>query len=322
MTAVIKQSLAGDVGGTNVRLAIVDHHEGALPEFHTVQRLAGDDFPTLEAAIQFYLHSLPADIKLDTLGLAVACPIVGDQVSLTNRGWSFSQQALRTHLGLQHLIVINDFAAVAAAVPSLLAHGGCTWLTAAPTHPITSVVSVYGPGTGLGVAAVWLGDGRPRVLPGEGGHASFAAIDDVDVDILHALSRQFGRVSNERLLSGRGIENIYEVLCRRAGTMPKTGHDAAMITHQALTDVDPVCVAALNRFCMILGSVGSDIALIHGAEAVMIAGGIVPRFIEFVKASAFLKRFTTKGRFSSLLETIPIAVITHDEPGLLGIAMM
>ncbi len=322
MLNALTHTLVGDVGGTNVRLAMVNHRAGSLPEFSNIERLAGDDFATLELAIQHYMTKFSTALKPTSLGLAVASPIIDDQVSLTNRGWSFSQRAMQDHLGLQNLTVMNDFAAVAAAVPTLLSHGGCTWITKAPQHTLTGTVTVCGAGTGFGVAAVMMGDSKPRIMSGEGGHASFAAIDDVDVDILRDLSRQFGRVSNERLLSGRGIENIYDALCRRAGTTPKVGHNAAMITTQALANADPICLETLHRFCMILGSAASDLALIHFAQAVMIAGGIVPRFIEFLQESKFHKRFTTKGRFSALLETIPIAVITHDEPGLLGVAMM
>jgi glucokinase len=258
-------------------------------------------------------------------GLAVACPIINDEVRMTNRAWAFSQRELKQTLGLNALHVINDFGAVAAAVP-VLDLGDLQPLYGAADLPERGPITLIGPGTGLGVALL-AGDHRRgwHVIETEGGHVSFAPQNDEEQRIANWASARFGRCSNERLLSGAGLSHIDAAL--RAHEASSARDAAAVelrapedIVAQALEGHDVMARRALARFCAILGSVLGDTALVHGARSVVVAGGIVPRFIPFVRTSAFRERFLAKGRFADYLAAIPIHVITHPYPGLLGAA--
>jgi len=223
---------------------------------------------------------------------------------------------------LDSLHLLNDFGAVAWSVPGLSAneqialHGD----DAALRGPVT----VIGPGTGLGVALMVGQDSDWQVVETEGGHVSFAPLGDEELAIARWFTARFGRVSNERLLCGSGLSHIDAVL--RGAVDHATGQ------HQTLREPSDIVTAALEghdlaarrtlaRFCAVLGSVAGDAALIHGARTVMIAGGIVPRFVPFLRSSAFRERFLAKGRFAAYLESVNIRVITHSGPGLLGAAV-
>jgi glucokinase len=229
-------------------------------------------------------------------------------------------------LGLAELKVINDFGAVAYAVPALGADDRVL-LHGSDELPPRGPVSVIGPGTGLGVALL-VGDADAgwRVVETEGGHVSFAAQDDEELAIARWISARYGRCSNERLLCGAGISQIHAALA--AGddrSVPadwaQSLRDPAEIVAAALDGHDLNARRTLARFCAVLGSVAGDAALIHGARTVMLAGGIVPRFVPFLKSSAFRERFLAKGRFAAYLESVSIQVITHPQPGLLGAAV-
>ena len=199
--------------------------------------------------------------------------------------------------------------------------------TARTSRCSRSPVSVLGPGTGFGIALL-TGDaaGGWKVIETEGGHVSFAPLGDEERQIAMWLSARFDRVSNERLLSGTGLSHIDAALAAggdlsQAHDQRATFRDPALIVDAALAGHDLIARRALARFCAILGNVAGDAALIHGARTVMIAGGIVPRFIPFLRSSAFRERFLAKGRMAAYLESVAIRVITHDAPGLLGAAM-
>jgi glucokinase len=253
----------------------------------------------------------------------VACPVGSDEIRLTNRAWSFSQRELQATLGLSELRMLNDFGAVAWAIPALQADDLVT-LHGTFETPLQGPISVLGPGTGLGVALLV---GSPQcgwqVVETEGGHVGFAPIGDEERAISAWLTAQHGRTSTERLLCGKGLSEIDAVL-RSAGAetsleMPPL-RDPADVVQTALEGHDIPARQALARFCAVLGSVAGDCALIHGARSVVIAGGIMPRFIPFLRSSAFRERFLAKGRMAALLESVPIHVITHPHPGLLGAA--
>jgi glucokinase len=315
--------LVADIGGTNARFALTDR-AAATPVLREQRTLPCADFASLQHAAESYLAAVGA--KPARAVIAVASPVTGDAIRLTNRAWSFSTAELRSALGLSRLTILNDFAAVAWAVPALGAadretlHGDPA---AAPAGP----VSVLGPGTGLGVALL-VGDAARgwQVVPTEGGHVTFAPIGDEERLLARWMDARHGRTSNERLLSGAGIAQIDAALA--AGTDSPTLdqlaaplRDPAAIVAAALDGHDAVARRTLARFCAVLGSVAGDTALIHGARTVMIAGGIVPRFIPFLRASAFRERFLAKGRFAALLEGVAVHVITHPMPGLLGAAV-
>lgn len=312
-------ALVGDIGGTNARFALVDL-SAPEPVLRDSRALANADFASVQHAIERYLAQVEA--QPSRAALAVACPVGSDEIRLTNRAWSFSRSELQATLGLDELRMLNDFGALAWAIPALPREFLLT-LHGDPEAPLRGPVSVLGPGTGLGVAL--LVGSHPHgwhAVETEGGHVGFAPIGDEERSINAWLTAQHGRTSNERLLCGKGLSEIDAVL-RAAGDDASARlalRDPAEIVAAALDGHDLAARRALARFCAVLGSVAGDCALIHGARTVVIAGGIVPRFIPFLRSSAFRERFLAKGRMAALLESVPIHVITHPHPGLLGAA--
>lgn len=310
--------LVADIGGTNARFALTDP---AAPEpgLQDVRSLPNAEFASLQHAAEHYL-SLVND-KPRRAAIAVASPVAGDEIRLTNRAWSFSRTELRQTLGLEQLEVINDFGAVAWAVPQLQAqdlvslHGNLQL-------PLRGPVSVLGPGTGLGVALLVGEHGDWRVVETEGGHVGFAPLGDEEWAISRWVTARHGRCSTERLLSGTGLSYIDAILSGvPAGSADVPLRDPAQVVEAALAGHDLPARRSLARFCAILGSVAGDAALIHGARSVVIAGGITPRFLPFLRSSAFRERFLAKGRFAAHLENIAVHVVTHPSPGLLGAAV-
>jgi glucokinase len=315
-------ALVADIGGTNARFALTDPHS---PEIAMVEArsLPNADFASLQHAIEHYLAQV--GVQPRRAAIAVASPADADEIRLTNRAWSFSRHELQRAIGLDELRLLNDFGAVAWAVSALPAdervalHGP---MRVPPAGPIT----VIGPGTGLGVGLLVgsAADGW-RVVETEGGHVSFAPLGDEEEIIARWLTARFGRASTERVLSGAGLSHIDAAL-RGEEPRPPAGRpsglrDPAEIVAAALDGHDHAARRALARFCAVLGSVAGDAALIHGARTVMIAGGIVPRFLSFLRSSAFRERFLAKGRFAAYLESVAIHVVTHPHPGLLGAAV-
>jgi glucokinase len=314
--------LVADIGGTNARFALTDLSADRV-ELQSIAVLPNIEFASLQHAIEHYLAQV--GMQPATAALAVASPVTTDEIRLTNRAWSFSRSELEQTLGLRRLHMLNDFGAVAHAV-KVLDRDDCVTLHGrleqdGPRSPIT----VLGPGTGLGVALLVGDEGDSRVIETEGGHVSFAPIGSEEQRIARWLNARFDRVSTERLLSGAGLSNIDAALRGDAAVLDNEGRallrEPAFIVQAALAGHDRVARMALARFCAILGSVAGDAALIHGARTVMIGGGIVPRFIPFLRSSAFRERFLAKGRFAAYLESVSIHVVTHRSPGLLGAAV-
>jgi glucokinase len=315
--------LVADVGGTNARFALVDRRAG-LPALAHERSLACAEFASLQHAIEHYLAGTGA--RPARAAIAVASPVTGDAIRLTNRAWSFSRRELEHALGLERLLVLNDFGAVAWAVPAL-ARADRETLHGDADAPLVGPVTVLGPGTGLGVALLAGGGaGGWSAIETEGGHVTFAPVGDEERQIARWTDARFGRTSNERVLSGAGLSHIDAALAAGDGTptldsLQAPLRDPAAIVAAALAGHDLPARRALARFCAILGSVAGDAALIHGARTVMIAGGIVPRFVPSLRASAFRERFLAKGRLAALLESVAIHVVTHPMPGLLGAAV-
>ena len=306
-------ALVADIGGTNARFALADIRSG-MPRLFQHETLPTSDYASLPHAAEYYLTK--RGVKPTLASFAVACPVAGDEIRLTNRAWAFSQRELQASLGLSQQLVINDFGAAARAA-LVIGDEDRVILHGSPASQRMGPITVIGPGTGLGVALL-VGDDQQgwHVVETEGGHVSFAPQVEEEQHIAEwVAARHHGRCSNERLLSGLGLSYIDAVLARR-----ETLRDPADIVSAALDGHDLASRRALARFCSILGSVVGDAALIHGARTVAIAGGIVPRFIPFLRASAFRERFLAKGRFASYLESVSLHVITHDSPGLIGAA--
>jgi glucokinase len=307
--------LLADIGGTNARFAL----QTGDARFEAIEVLACSAYPTLGDAIDAYLVGAAArGFAVSTIrdaAIAIANPVDGDLVSMTNHHWRFSIAALRAERGFATLLVVNDFAALAMALPSLKQDqrqriGGGVEL---PDRPI----GLIGPGTGLGVSGVIpCGGGRWIALAGEGGHASFSPANRAEVAILEALWDQFGHVSAERLLSGKGLELIHLVLSGKQ--LP-----ASEITRCAQQDGCTDCIATVLLFCDVLGSVAGNVALTLGATGGMyIGGGIVPRLGTLFAESGFRRRFEDKGRLGTYLARIPTYLITEQYPALVGVAAM
>ncbi|MCS3431818.1 glucokinase [Klebsiella sp. BIGb0407] len=306
-----KYALVGDVGGTNARLALCSLDNGDIEQIKT---FSGLDFPSLEAVVAHYLTTIDATIK--DASIAIACPITGDWVAMTNHTWAFSIEEMRKNLGLDTLEIINDFTAVSMAIPMikpehLIQFGGGQPVADKP-------VAVYGAGTGLGVSHLVHVDKRWVSLPGEGGHVDFAPNSEEESIILEVLRAEIGHVSAERVLSGPGLVNLYRAIVKADNRVPEN-YQPSDITERALADSCTDCRRALSLFCVIMGRFGGNLALNLGTfGGVYIAGGIVPRFMDFFKASGFRAAFEDKGRFKEYVKDIPVYLIAHDQPGLLG----
>jgi glucokinase len=318
-------ALIADIGGTNARFALTDL-SALNAQVLDARSLDASAFASLQHAAEHYLSAV--GVQPRRAAIAVASPVNGEEIRLTNRAWSFTRSELQRALGLDHLHVLNDFGAVAWSVPALSEAETIT-VHGSDDAPLQGPVSVLGPGTGLGVAMLIDEDvsnqgRRWQVVETEGGHVSFAPLGEEELAIARWFTARFGRVSNERLLCGSGLSHIDAVL--RGAVDHVTGQhqdlrEPADIVAAALEGHDLAARRTLARFCAVLGSVAGDAALIHGARTVMLAGGIVPRFVPFLRSSAFRERFLAKGRFAPYLETVTIRVITHSSPGLLGAAM-
>ena len=311
-------ALIGDIGGTNARFALTDLDDPVASPLQA-QSLPAGGYASLQHAAQHYLSAVGARPRI--AAIAVASPVTSDSIKLTNRAWSFSRHELRDALKLDELVLLNDFGAVAWAVPALPA-SECIHLYGPTRDALRGPVTVIGPGTGLGVALL---AGSPReawqVIETEGGHLGFAPQNDEERVIERWLTAAHGRTSNERVLCGAGLSEVDAVMRGVAVGTTAPLRAPSEIVDAALDGHDVAARRTLARFCAVLGSVAGDAALIHGARTVMIAGGIVPRFVPFLRSSAFRERFLAKGRFAAWLEQVAVHVITHPHPGLLGAAV-
>jgi glucokinase len=306
--------LVGDIGGTNARFGLVAPG-GAL--LHT-NAYAVADFATIEGAIRAFLDTR-RDLPMPRLGaLSIAAAITGDRISMTNHPWSFSVSALRDHLGFERLVAINDFTALAMAVP-LLAETDRLPISGGTPRP-GQAIAVLGPGSGLGASGLVPAGSEWIALSGEGGHATMAPASDRESAVLDVMRARFDHVSAERCISGPGLLNLYLGLTVLDG-VPAAQYTPAQITDPEIGAQDPLCREATAMFCAMLGTVAGNLALTLGAQGgVYIGGGIAPRLGSRLAESAFRERFEAKGRMRPYLAAIPTYVITHRLPAFLGCA--
>jgi len=301
--------IAADIGGTHARFAIAEVADGRC-ELGEPVTLKSADFDGLEAAWEAlparFGHDLP-----DAAAIAVAAPIEGEVLAFVNNDWKIRSAGLAGRLGLEKLLLLNDFGAMAHGVAAL----GHEWTEPlfGPDTPLPGdhPVSVIGPGTGLGSAILLRRGGRVDVVETEAAHVAFAPLDAAEEAMMPALRRMYGRISNERLVSGPGLAAIRSALDPDAVPMSDADLWAA-----ALADDD----AAFDRFAMIYGAVAGDIALAHGAMGVAIVGGLSNRAKARLRASGFHARFTDKGRYAARMQRIPVRLVTHTHTGLIGAA--
>ena len=306
--------ILGDIGGTNARFTW-QARTGAPLEYGLILRCT--DHPTLAAAIDEYLLRI-GQPRPAAAAIAIANPVLGDHVQMTNHSWSFSIREMQRSFGLKQFVVLNDFKAVALSLPALPIEdlrqvGGGEARDGGPR-------AVIGPGTGLGVAGLVRDDRRGWVaIDGEGGHATLAATNHHEWRIIEWLNRRYGHASAERAVSGPGLVDVYAALSERNGDETQA-FDAATITGLALHGHDRRATEALELFCAFLGTVAGNLALTLGATGgVYIGGGIVPRLGDFFDRSPFRSRFEAKGRFSAYTASIPTFVIVREtSPALIG----
>ena len=309
--------LLADVGGTNARFA---WQADAGAPVTDVQVLPGADFPTLQAAVNAYLAGLGRG-RPAMAAIAIANPITGDEVRMTNHHWAFSQAAVKAEFGLTHLRLLNDFTALALALPDLPA-SELRQVGGGAGEP-GKAKGLLGAGTGLGVSGL-VPDGAGGWVPleGEGGHVTLPAASVRERLVADGLARRHGRASAERLCSGQGLVDAFTLLCEADGVALSGLDSAAAVLEAAVQNRQPQALEALNMLCAVLGSVAGNLALTLGARGgVYIGGGIVPRLGGWFDTSPFRERFEAKGRFQGYLKDVPVWVITSSQsPALLGAA--
>lgn len=306
--------VVGDIGGTHIRFALC-RHPGDLSHIW-VRRTA--DYDGLESPLREFLsqEDMPA---VRTAVIGIANPVAGDHITMTNANWSFSIEATRQELGLDRLVMLNDFSVLALSLPHLpreeLQHIGQG--QAVPG----AAIGLLGPGTGLGVSGlIPAEDGKWVALAGEGGHTSFSPCDETETWLWEEARKVYGHVSTERFLSGAGLQFIHQCLTRRAG-LETEQLSPPEITARALTGDCPHSKQTLDLFCAILGTAAANLALILGARGgIYLGGGIIPKLGDYFERSPFHARFHDKGRFGDYLAAIPVYVISSPYPGLVGAA--
>lgn len=311
--------VATDLGGTNARFALAEVADGRVmalgPE--TIVRTA--DHASLETAWEAFERALGRAAP-PRAAIAVAAPVDADApIKMTNSPWMIRPADVQARLGLTDLLFLNDFAAVAHAIAALPEDQLLPVCGPDAPLPDPGVITVLGPGTGLGVAILINGEHGPEVIPTEGGHIDFAPLDAVEDAVLARLRDRHRRVSVERICAGPGLREICATLAEIEGRPAPAGDDRDLWT-LALAGQDRLAAAALDRFCMTLGSVAGDLALAHGAGAVVIAGGIGLRLAALLPRSGFAARFAAKGRYEARMSRLPVRLVTHPQPGLLGAA--
>jgi len=306
--------LLGDIGGTNARFAMV-LAPGA--DITNIRTLPCADYPGIAEAIEDYikLEAVPAPVNA---AMGIANPVTGDAIRLTNNNWAFSTDAVRRRIGLNNLLFVNDFTALALSLPYL--KQGERRQIGRGAAVEGAAIGVIGPGTGLGVSGLIPHKGRYSALEGEGGHATLAAQTAEEFAVIAQILKTHEHCSAERALSGPGLRTLYRALSAVRGVEAKN-IDSPDISSLGVSGEDAVCRDTLNMFCAFLGSEAGNLALTLGAlGGVFIGGGIVPRFGDFFDASPFRARFEAKGRFARYLEPIPTYVITAAYPALTGAA--
>jgi glucokinase len=316
--------LAGDIGGTKTNLGLFSKDK-ENPILIVMETFSSPEAPDLEHIIRKFLHVHPATVSSACFG--IAGPVIDGKSKTTNLPWEVSQDRIQRQFSFQHVRIVNDLSATAMAVPLL---------NTDEFFPLNQPASAKGrhlgliaPGTGLGIAMLMYDEDRYVPISSEGGHSDFAPNGDAEADLWKYLHRRYGHVSIERVVSGRGLVNIYEWLkdsgrvneSERFGQKLKEADPAIAITEAALSNRNPGCVEALDRFVSIFGAVAGNVALFGlTTGGIFLGGGISPKILPKLKENIFMKAFVNKGRFKEFLEGIPVKVILNDKAALIGAA--
>lgn len=312
------QIVAIDIGGTHARFALAEVGGGRVLRLDEELTLKTSGHDSLEAAWKAFGSAIGRPLPA-AAAIAVAGPVEGESLKLTNNDWVIRPAQIPEKLGAGRYTLVNDFGAVAHAVAQLddshFSH------LCGPERPLPEegVISIVGPGTGLGVAQLLRRGGHYHVVETEGGHMDFAPLDELEDRILARLRLRYGRVSVERVASGMGLANLYEALAAIEGRGIRF-HDEKALWQAAMAGEDSLAAAAFDRFCLSLGSVAGDIALAQGAAAVVIGGGLGLRLAGHLPGSGFRERFVAKGRFERRMDEMPVKIVTYGQPGLFGAA--
>ena len=312
-----RQIAVADVGGTHARFALAGIEGGRVVSLGEPVTLKTSEHGSFQLAWQEFCRR--SGEHPNELAIALAGPVGGELLKLTNNPWVIRPALIKERLGVDRYTIVNDFGAVAYAVATLGDEHFQHLCGPDQPFPEQGVTSVVGPGTGLGVAALLKKTDGYEVIETEGGHVDFAPLDVLEDRILVELRRSFRRVSIERIASGRGLWNVYEALGAIEG-LSLTIRDEKELWKAALAGSDSLANAALDRVCLTLGAVAGDIALAQGAAAVVIAGGVGLRLADYLPRSGFRDRFIAKGRFERRMDEMPVKLITHPQPGLIGAA--
>jgi glucokinase len=312
---MITELVAADIGGTHARFALAEVEDGRVLDLGEALTLETAQHAGLAEAWQALARHLGRSLP-DAAALAFAYPVENDLPQLTNMPWTIDRQTISEELGLDRHLILNDFAAIGHAAATL---GDESFVhIAGPDRalPAIGVISVVGPGTGLGVGLVIRNDDQYQVISSEGGNMDFAPQNDFEDRLTARLRNQYGHVSAERVVSGPALRDIYAVIAK--AEMPYS--DDRELWQAALEGTDPTAVAALERFCRCLGAFAGNVALAHGANAVVLAGGQGLRLREHLPASGFAEALAAKGEYKAILEQLSVKLIAHPEPGLYGAA--
>lgn len=307
--------LIGDIGGTNARFALAKRRQRGFVLERTVRC---DEYRTAYDAIAAYLADI-GSTSLEAICLAAAGPVVGDCIDLTNNHWELDALELQSRFAPRSVQLLNDFEAVACSIPALggndsLEIGGPARMELGDKD---FVIGVIGPGTGLGTAGLLRRGRMIYPLVSETGHTDFAPQTKLQRDVAALLRRKFPRVSVERLVSGGGLENLYEAVCRLRAETPSELSAADVFAHAE--NQDESAEVAVQLFFEVLGQVAGNLALTLGAfDGVFVAGGIAQRYPELLAASQFRTAFERRDTYGALMASIPTRLITFAEPGLLG----
>jgi glucokinase len=308
-----------DIGGTHARFALAEVAAGRVVSLGDSVTMKTAEHASFQTAWEAFDAMIDQPIPR-AVAIAIAAPVSGDVIKFTNNPWIIRPSLIKERLNVDAYTLINDFGAVGHAVgqagPEHFIH------LCGPDQPlaIDGTITVVGPGTGLGVAHIYRNNGGYHVQSTEGGHIDFAPLDGIEDAILAKLRKRFTRVSVERVVSGPGLVEIYETLAGIEGRAIQQMDDKQLWA-LGMAGEDSLASAAIDRFCLSLGSFAGDIALVQGGfGGVVIAGGLGLRIKDILLRSGFDQRFRAKGRFEKLMATIPVKLITHPQPGLFGAA--
>ncbi len=315
--------IVADIGGTNARFALITAFDEITSKFEIshFKTYPSVSYASLELVLKEYCEYV-CDYSPKRACLAVAGPINGDTVRVTNLGWNFKVSDLKSLFSFEQVEIINDFAAFAYAAPYLSVQDNLIIKTGdiSDTTRNTANIAVIGPGTGFGAAALVRNNMQQAVLSCEAGHISLAGVTELDFALLKILKQNHSHVSVETIFSGAGLTRLYQAMATVEQAVSHD-YDAADITKLALSGQCNICEATLKQFCNWLGSVAGDLAMTFGAQGgVFIGGGILPRMQEILLKSEFNLRFINKGIMSQYVKPIPVTLVVQDNIPLIGAA--